>query len=555
MIKQKSIIKILCVLFSMVLIASCGRVSDKNQGAPSAPSGQTEPKSIVTPNGEFPIVTEPITLTFFCQQVPNIPDMATNDFTVMYQEKTGVMIEWDLAPLNALQEKKNISLASNLLPDVYIGSGINREDMMQYGPKGIFIPLNDLIDKYNPELKKAMAQLPIAEKIMTAPDGNIYSYPYLQEILQATCGNRSWINTTWLKELGLDVPKTTDEYINVLRAFKTDVNKNGKQDEIPMILPSVRGSTGITFLMNSFLYFDGGNGIILDDDKIVSVSYNKPEWRDGLRFLNSLYNEGLLDKASFTVTGEQVRQLVESEEAMILGVVTVSNPSDFANLSGERHKNYDPLSPLKGPAGHQTSTWNPYTSTELGALIITSACKYPEVAARWADWFYTWEGTLISREGPEDVGWQRPAPGTLSYTGLPATWERITAYGEASNFKWDGIYFFPQNQLIHPQQGSNTDIYATNGQPARLYQAAKNNMLPYVPNQVFPPLFMDLDVINDFAQIRTDLMRFVDDHIVQFITGVLSLENDWDAYINTFKQLRLDEYITILQDTFDKSGF
>ena len=96
----------------------------------------------------------------------------------------------------------------------------------------LFIALNDLIDQYCPNLKAEMAKRPGAEERITAPDGNIYSLPFL-----GRSGNgwiNSFINQPWLDKLGLEMPTTLDEFYEVLKAFKTqDPNGNGIADEIP----------------------------------------------------------------------------------------------------------------------------------------------------------------------------------------------------------------------------------------------------------------------------------------------------------------------------------
>lgn len=509
----------------------------------------------VTPPGEFPIVTEPVTLQVFARQSANIPDIETNAFTVAYEEMTGVHLEWELAPSNALAEKKGISLASGNYPDFYLGTSMTREEQMLYGSRGVFIPLNDLIEQYNPELMKLMEQEPLLAQMMYAPDGNIYSYPTANETLHVTVPNRMWINTTWLNQLGMDAPTTTEEYYEVLKAFKgNDLNGNGKADEIPLIIPEFKGSsgnTGIGFIMCAFVYYDAKDGFIVDNDDVVSVAFNTEGWREGLAFLNRLYAEQLLDNASFTVTSDQVKQLMENADAMILGGAPALAPSSIANLSGDRHQNYDALTPLIGPEGVQTTAWSPYQH-DTGSLVITSACENPEVVARWIDWLYTWEGALNAREGVEGLSWQRPEAGTLSYTGEEATWERITAYGEASNFKWDGMGF-PHNMLIHPEQASNTDIYASNGQPARLYKIASEQYVPYIPDKVLPPMFMDTDVIKDYSKMKTDINKYVEDYSVMFITGAADIHDDaqWASYLAYFDTLKLDDYIQITQEAYD----
>ncbi len=71
--------------------------------------------------------------------------------------------------------------------------------------------------------------------LITAPDGNIYALPQVNECYHCMYQQRMWIYKPWLDKLGLKMPTTTDEFYEVLKAFKTkDPNGNGKADEIPL---------------------------------------------------------------------------------------------------------------------------------------------------------------------------------------------------------------------------------------------------------------------------------------------------------------------------------
>lgn len=76
----------------------------------------------------------------------------------------------------------------------------------------------------------------------TAPDGHIYSMPWIEELGEGkesihTVNGMAWINKEWLDNLGLEMPQTTDQLMTVLEAFKTqDPNGNGEADEIPLAL-------------------------------------------------------------------------------------------------------------------------------------------------------------------------------------------------------------------------------------------------------------------------------------------------------------------------------
>ena len=110
----------------------------------------------------------------------------------------------------------------------------------------------------------------------TAPDGHIYALPQWADCYHCTYPDKLWINSTWLKKLNLQMPKTTEELRTVLRAFKTqDPNGNGKADEIPMTTDA-QDSSLIAYLMNAFAYNPVGanNGVrsllTLDGDKVTT---------------------------------------------------------------------------------------------------------------------------------------------------------------------------------------------------------------------------------------------------------------------------------------------
>ena len=56
--------------------------------------------------------------------------------------------------------------------------------------------------------------------MMTAPDGNIYAFPWIEELGEGPERIQAieffpWINAEWLNELDLDMPTTTDELKDV----------------------------------------------------------------------------------------------------------------------------------------------------------------------------------------------------------------------------------------------------------------------------------------------------------------------------------------------------
>src|SRR4029453_4320984 len=144
---------------------------------------------------------------------------------------------------------------------------------------GVFLPLNGLIDQYAPNIKAAMEKEPLLKALNTAPDGNIYGLVAYSQCFHCSYPNKMWVNTKWLKQLGLEMPKTTAEFKAMLKAFKeNDPNGNGVHDEVPLT-GSIEdfGVRIIPYLMNGFIYDDDRNYLYMNNGK-VDTAANKPQW-------------------------------------------------------------------------------------------------------------------------------------------------------------------------------------------------------------------------------------------------------------------------------------
>ena len=147
--------------------------------------------------------------------------------------ETGIEIEWN-SILNAdWGDRKAVLLAGGDLPDAFMGSiCFGEADVLRN--VGTFIALDEYIDEYMPNFKAILESDPTMKALATAADGHIYGLPS-KKPCRPTVANQMFINQTWLDNLGLEMPTTYEEFVDVLRAFKEqDANGNGDTtDEIP----------------------------------------------------------------------------------------------------------------------------------------------------------------------------------------------------------------------------------------------------------------------------------------------------------------------------------
>lgn len=244
---RKTSILMLCVL--LVLMSALGGCTAKDKpsdvtsqtttGKPSEQTtGQTtaEPEeeySIVTPAGHYPIVNEPVTLTILLQSHNNVIDFNTNECTLWYEEKTGVDLEFTEVP--DIGQVIHLMLSSGDYPDIIIPY-FQPYDFVNYGTnQGIFLPINPYMEKYGENINRILKEFPYVAADVTAPDGNIYGMPEINEVYHGRLPVKGWVNSSWLRALDMDPPVTTEDFYNMLNAFKEmDPNGNNKADEIPM---------------------------------------------------------------------------------------------------------------------------------------------------------------------------------------------------------------------------------------------------------------------------------------------------------------------------------
>jgi len=542
------------LLLTTVLSACSGSNEGKGTTTDTPKEGTTTTDSLLTPPGTYPITKEKVTLKVMVRGNPLVENFSTNEFTKWYEEKTNVHIEWEVVPEQSMQEKLNLVLASEDYPDVIFGMNVSPAQEMIYGTQGVFLPLNDLIEQQGTQTKKMFTDRPDIKAAITAPGGNIYSLPEVNECYHCSMSQKMWIYKPWLDKLGLSMPTTTEELYNVLKAFKTkDPNGNGKADEIPLsISPKSWRSSIDSFLMNSFVYnpmYGSTKHLFVQDGKL-DVSYTKPEWKEGLKYLHKLYAEGLIAPESFTQDDNQLIQIGENPKEVLLGASTGGHQGVFTQLLGEsgRWSEYTTVPVLKGPGGVQYAP-NDATSLTTGAFLITNKAKNPEIALRWADGLYEYEHTLRSNYGRPDTEWRDAKEGEIGIDGKPAKWSELKSFGEVQNVNWaqTGPALRSNEFRLSAVSKGDKDLEVI------LYNETKNNYEPYKPTNIatVPPLFMTNEQATEIADLSKTVNDYVDEMLARFVIGDADVDKEWDTYISTLDGMNLKRLVEIYQEAYD----
>lgn len=536
-----------------------------------AATGQSEEVGVaqtaspsVNPEGTFPIVDEPITISMFIEGPSTVPDYEQNAFADWLTQKTNIALSID-APIADAGQRRSVMLASGDYPEVLMtqGSGLSPAQQFLYGSQGVLLPLNDFIDDYGVNTRGVFSQYPRVRRNFTMPDGNVYSLPRIAGQLHSSMSMKAWVYEPWLDALDLDMPTTTDEFRDVLIAFRDgDPNGNGdSSDEIPFA-----GSTwwqgGLDgFLMNAFIYTHENlwSGARADRlrivDGVVDAIYDEDEFRQGLMYIAGLYAEGLVAPESLVQDGNQFRQMGENPGGPILGVALAGHQMGFTTVGGEsgRWLEFVTVPPLEGPEGVRWTHLRPVDG--FAAFNITDHAQNPAAAFRLGDLFAGFEGTARNYWGREGIEWEYAEPGVLGVTGGQALWQPLVPRESIpADANWAQVGPINRNDEFESGRAALPGVDPSRDWETILYLETYEKYLPYAPSvdRVLPPLtFPDESIAAEYTELRSSINEYVNEMVARFIVGDADINRLWGSYLDELDKIGLQRYLEIVQAAYD----
>lgn len=538
---KKVIVAIILILLMTGMISAC---------AQPVIEVDNETTTAVT----FPL-EEKITLTAFVHTRDGLTDFVNNEFTKWLEEQTNVHLEFILVEESEADEQLSLLLLNNEYPDLIFSRTFGRPEQALYGSRGDIIPLNDFIETYGVYSKPILEEYKVVKDLFTMPDGNIYSLPEINDCYHCQATQKLWVYQPWLDTLGLELPNTTEDFHQMLVAFRDDdPNGNGLQDEIPFAGAIDSWDAEVEgFVMNAFIYnatdLSGTKSLYVDDAKI-KASYMQDEWKEGLKYLQMLRIEGLLDERSFGQNDASLRELGENPEVNILGVAPGGFMGTFTEIGGDsgRWEEWVTIPPLEGPKGVRTTKYNPY----LGAsgASITNTCEYPEIAFMLADFFYSPEATKRNTIGRPGIEWVYASEGSIGINGEQALWTELIPFSSLE----DNITWSQQGPTYRNSESRlGREVSEDNKLEVLLYEETKEKYAPYYPDSdvPIPPLNMTKEQSSKLLSYKKSIDKIVEDKIAYFILSDVNIDAEWQAYLEEMEEFGIYEMLTIYQEAYD----
>lgn len=593
---------VVVVLISAVVLAAC--TGGKASGEAEVPNDlidqmqdTSEPETNVLESSESVETTESIStsesaenseiaaedgkmlITILMRTTAAIDDWENNLLTQAIEEQFDVECEFIILP-----NTSSVGILSHYmkntedLPDMVIGnSAITNSITMELAEAGIITPIeNYVLDSEMTPYFNALPEAIKAEclRVMKQADGHIYGFADYESNPIAENPEKMWINSTWLEKLDLEVPKTTEELKEVLIEFRDkDPNGNGIADEIGIYgRRQGFGQDTIVCLMNSFLEtswnggkFNSGLAIDQQNGEKVIAPFATEGWKEGLKYLNDLYEEGVLSPNIFTDDDPMYMEALNTK-AHTIGVLDMIDDEKRSStvMNAEIRDQFIYLAPLEGPEGY---SWFPTRSSSFNVeVLFTCEGEKLEKCIAIQDAMYdcsTPESLGIIRQGRGEYGvdWTDD-PEVLKKTsniyveaGLidSLSYVQLTERPISHNWHWNeqgaGA---PENGIVW-DQGANLyegvfDITTSND--ARMVDYLKVVSNPkYVP-KTLPVLSYTAEEMASLGDVRFQVISCVNTYLEECITGVRDVETSWDAYLAELEAFGLNKWLEIAQQAY-----
>jgi len=298
-----------------------------------------------------------------------------------------------------------------------------------------------------------------------------------------TASQNLFIRKDWLDKLGLPLPSTKEEYFDALAAFKEkDPGGVGVNRVIPFSLTSdVRWTAGI--ILDPFIDPD-----LSIKERWINTAAERyillPGYKEGFRFLNKMYNAGLIDRdfplyktdeidviAKSGITGSIAGNwdLIYRENTKILEDLQKNVPgADFV-----------PIDAIQGSDGLTRKRGSPPTSLYW---FIPKSAKNPEAAIRYVNWLSRFENYHFLQFGSEGInheiidgvpriksvtgGWIQNSAGNIDYAfhlnGYDLGDDEMNTLVLANSYNW------PADIIVNAYRISSTNAFPPPHIPAQL---------------------------------------------------------------------------------------
>jgi putative aldouronate transport system substrate-binding protein len=268
---------------------------------------------------------------------------------------TKVEVEW--VPNASYNDKLNIVLASGTLPMIIKADSPKLPSVVNAIKAGAFWEIGPYLKEY-PNLQQADPNI----LYNIAIEGKSYGLYRARQIGRLGISFRQ----DWLARVGLQEPKTIEDFYQMLKAFTyKDPDRNGKDDTYGLVMTKYSAPWDIMQV-----WFGAPNKWGKDASGKLIPTHMTAEYMDALRFFRKLYAEGLVN-ADFPVfdPSKWYDPILNGKAGVLVDVVDAAGRLESGLLRANSDGVINAIASVEGPQGLR----NLPTSGYSGVFLISKS--------------------------------------------------------------------------------------------------------------------------------------------------------------------------------------
>ena len=494
----------------------------------------------------LPLTTEPAEVTVWYAGSPNqMPYLEGGTYTntvanKAVSEATGIDITFTTVSNESAVDSFNLMMASNDLPDI-IDSFTNFYTLgMDYAvnEEEIVYNLAPYLEESVPNYYRILEENPDVKRDVTTDTGIIGGI-YTLTTGNAYNGQGLSIRSDMLEAVGAEIPVTYDEFEETVKSIYDQT-----------------GVQGALIYKNFFgQYFAGGFGTyaklttspdinypIYQVDGRVTFAPLTEEYREYITTMQRWYQEKVIyqDYYVYSNPGELEGVITSGAASVAMG-----SGSELETRNADADYEWLPMTDLVKQKGDIIHTGTvPYEEGDITISkieVITTQCSDLDLVLSLFNYMFSEKGSMLASYGVENETFVYDDVGKPTLTDLIMKDENIGANQAVELHLTTVASLIDATRTasaVTQYQKDCCDLWTSNMDDAYTLDAS-----------VLALKTEEADTIN---RVSGDIVTYLEESNVKFITGALNTASDFDAFIETLKDMGIQDMIDAYQAAYDR---
>ena len=407
---------------------------------------------------------------------------------------------------------------------------------------GVFMELTDVINEYMPNYSSLIQDKDIYPQVIMN-DGKIGEiFPI--DWGTSKPGTGPIVRKDWLDDLGIDPAsiETYDDYHTMLTRFK---NEKGASQALYLGPYGVPYGNYLAAGYGIAAYCDPSSdtGSFYQEDGTIKFGLIQPEFKDYLTMIHAWYEEGLISSDYISHSDIQISAGDVTDGSTGLWYHMSQIMSEHVAQSGDPSFNSCAIQDAVKNPGDKTQLGNYSDSrVERNSLSISGDCQNIELVAKWIDFAFSDQGSMIYSYGIEGETYTLDADGNPQFTALitdnPDGLGMITACNLYAI--QTGVGYVDQNRFLSGYSEAALeagDIWL---------KALDLDHLRIIPSAAK----MSTEDSQIYAAHYANIATYAAENIAKFITGARNLE-EFDTFAADIEAMDIESCTACWQNALD----